>query len=135
MSELEDDIVTLLISKGVATALNTDIFVSSKSKLPDGNGPYISIVASGGAPALRTHNAVTTAAYPRPNAQIVVRASTSALAKSTARAAHSALIVRNTTIGTTWYVEIDPLQEPTDFGLDVKGRSCFAFNVRSTKRP
>ena len=35
----------------------------------------------------------------------------------------------------TWYRDIQPLQEPFDLGLDDAGRQIVGFNVLATKRP
>jgi hypothetical protein len=131
----EDDLIVRLVARGVGV-YGTSIFVSSKAIIPDGAGPYLSITATGGAGPLRTQNAVATPAYQRPSAQLVARATTYAAAKTMARAAYDALVgVRNEAINGVYYREINPVQEPFDLGLDVRGRACSAFNVSCVRRP
>lgn len=134
MTEFDDDLVVLYVAAGVGVA-GTTIFKSSKAAIPDGDGPYLSLTPTGGAGPKRTHNAVATPAYQRPSAQIVCRAKTWTAARAMARAAYSASFVTNATVNGTWYVEVEPTQEPFDLGLDAKERACVAFNVHATKRP
>lgn len=84
-----EEVAQILVDAGVGT-WNTDIFGSSSKDIPIGDGPYLSIVETGGAFGLRTHN-VGGAAYERPSASITVRARTYAAARTMSNAAHAAL--------------------------------------------
>ena len=65
------EVVAILVGAGVGVA-GTSIFTSSKSVVPPGGGPFISIRATGGAGPIGTHNGGANA-YRRPGAQILVR--------------------------------------------------------------
>lgn len=91
----EEEIVKLLEDAGVGTR-NVDIFVSSQSELPDGDGPFLHLTSSGGPPPLRKQNQVATPAYPRPSMKIIAYGVTYAAARTLARSAYVALSgVRN----------------------------------------
>ena len=100
----DEEIATLLIAATVVTAWGTDLFGRSKSNLPTGDGPYVSIMLTGGPAPLRTHNAgrAGRVAYRRLTAQVVARAASSTTAYTKAQAAFAALVpVRNTTVAAT----------------------------------
>ncbi len=131
----EDDLVVRLVAQGVGV-YGTNIFISTKAVIPAGDGPFLSIVVTGGTSPLRTHNSVAAPAYQRPSAQLTARASTYAAAMVMARAAYDALVgVRNITINGVYYRELNPTQEPFDNGMDSAKRSCASFNVEAVKRP
>lgn len=89
------ELVEVLVLAGVGV-YGTNIFISSKAVIPPGNGPYLSIVATGGLDGIRIQNDVSGPAYERPSAQIVVRAQSAAAAEAMSRAAYAALVgVRN----------------------------------------
>lgn len=95
---LLEELVKILTDAGVGTYGN-NIFDTSKADIPDGNGPYLSIIETGGTSPERTQNLVLTPAYPQPSAQIVVRATDYTDARTMARAAYVALAkIRNTDI-------------------------------------
>jgi hypothetical protein len=72
-----------------------NMFATSKAVIPDGNGPFLSITLTPGLVPVGTHNGGT-AAYRRPAAQIVARATSSTVASAMAYAAYEAfLAVRN----------------------------------------
>lgn len=101
---IDEEIATLLIAASVVTAWGTDLFGRSKSNIPTGDGPYVSIMLTGGPAPLRTHNAgrAGRVAYRRLTAQVVARAASSTTAYTTAQAAYTALVpVRNTTVAPT----------------------------------
>ena len=126
-----------IAARGVAQGLGvigTSIFLSSKAVIPTGNGPYTSIIATGGAGARYTHNTNAPDSQ-RPGAQILVRALSYPVAEAKARAWYDALTLRNTTLSGTYYQDLLPTQEPFDLGLDTTGRAQVAFNVLATKRP
>jgi len=89
----EQELVARLVAAGVGSAGST-IFVSSSAAIPDGDGPYLTVTATGGLAPERTQAELP--AYQRPSAQIAVRARTYAAARDRARAAYQALVgVRN----------------------------------------
>lgn len=93
-----EEITKILMDASVGVA-NSNIFTTSMKDIPDGDGPYLSIVETGGTFPERTHNSVSVPAYLRPTAQIVVRAGTYSAARTMARAAYNALAaVRNSNI-------------------------------------
>lgn len=96
---LEEEIVGLLVAASVGV-FNTDIFASSSKDLPDdGDGPFLTVVATGGTSPERTQNSIATPAYPRPSAQIAVHAGTYRAARTMAFAAYLALAgIRNQTV-------------------------------------
>ncbi len=100
----DEEIATLLIAAGVVTAWGTDLFGRSKSNLPTGDGPYVTMMLTGGPSPLRTHNAgrAGRVAYRRLTAQVVARAASSTTAYTKAQAAYTALVpMRNTTVTPT----------------------------------
>ena len=99
-STFVDEIAARLEDQGVGTK-NVDIFATSKANIPADEGTYLSIVETTGAPSLDIHNE-SAPAYPRPSAQIVVRALTYELAEAKAREAYDALAgVRNIDLPTS----------------------------------
>ena len=71
--EIELEIAKKIEDDGYGTR-NTDIFVGTRKKLPNGDGPYTRIIQTGGLSRLRTHGSDTdtSKAYARPGLQIVV---------------------------------------------------------------
>ena len=133
MSTFGQDLITLFSSAGVGTA-NKTLFFSSKATLPSGD--VLSVTDTGGPGPERTQNSVITPAYLRSNAQVVARGATHARAHALIQAAYDASVgVRNTFIGSGYYREINPIQEPFDTGLDELGRIRLTFNLTAIRRP
>src|SRR5678816_3386916 len=111
-----DDIITILQNAGVGT-LNSNIFGSTKADVPSGDGPYLSVRATGGTSPENTHNSTTRPAYLRPGAQLVVTAKSYKTAESMAVKAFNALFpIRNQLIGSGWHRRIRPIQsEPVSY--------------------
>ena len=130
-----DDLASKLIADGVGV-LNTSLFLSSRTPIPTGAGPYITLMETGGLAPLRVQNR-TSAAILRPSAQIVVRATSYPVARMKAQAAYTSLDgVFNTTLNGVFYLKITARQEPTDTGLDESGgRVRVTFNVDAEKYP
>jgi len=207
------EIIQIVQSAGVGT-YNANIFGSSKASIPVGDGPFLSVIETGGQTPQRTHNHISLPAVQRPSAQILARAKNYAAAMIMARAAYNALVgIRNqyvtglalavtsitragdvatvtTTnphglfsgtrvviagatqteyngtfeniivtgastftyivVGTpaspatgtpltakpsTFYQEIEPIQEPQDLQSDSAGRAQVGFNIRTKKQP
>lgn len=141
MSTWHDEILHILSGAGVGIP-QVNMFASSGKQLPKGNGPYLSVIPTGGAGPENTHNYTTVPAYQIPGAQIVVRAGSYQVAEAMARRAYNALFATsNEWIGSgvlsstgTWYRKIRPTQEPFDLGLDAESRSRSAFNVLGDKK-
>lgn len=92
------EILRRLQAQGVGT-MGTTLFASSRSAVPSGSGPLLTLVETIGGPGSRTHNELGVA-YREPSAQIVCRAENPGLARNMAHAAQSALTgIRNTVLG------------------------------------
>jgi hypothetical protein len=90
-----EELVSLLVAAGVGT-FGSDIFIGAKARIPDGDGPFLSVLSRGGTTPLRTHNEIGPPAYQRPSAQIVARAKSSQAARGMAEDAYDALVgIRN----------------------------------------
>ena len=139
MSLFLDDLLLLLQTERVGT-INTNMFGSSKASIPAGAGPFLSVTETGGSAAEGTHNAAKVGedGYQRPNAQILVRASTYVNAKVMARRAYNAVVKvgsKSQMVNGTWWRSATPLQQPFDFGQDASGRPQVVFNIAVVKRP
>jgi hypothetical protein len=123
------DLVTMLETDGVAT-FGVDLFTSTKSAPPLLSSGTLTVIATGGTSADRTHNAVIRPATVRPGAQITARAANYTTAERLARLAYDAVVVvRNQWVNSGWYKDIVPLQEPFDGGLDARGQAQCQFNI------
>jgi hypothetical protein len=92
-----EELVAIMVAASVGV-YGTNIFISGAADIPTGDGPYLSVNETGGFRGLRIHDQARPA-YPRPGAQIVVRATTYDAARTMARAAHNALsAVKNTVV-------------------------------------
>jgi hypothetical protein len=132
-----DEIAARLVSQGVGTTSGTsrNIFTSSQAIIPDGNGPYLTLIETGGSGPTRVHNQ-TGALTQRPTAQIYVRASTYVAARAMARLAYLALDgVFNTTLSGTFYQSVTVRQDITDLQADDLGRARVVFNIDAEKHP
>jgi hypothetical protein len=93
----EEELIKILTDASVGDSEN--IFASSKAAVPEGDGPFLHVIATGGASPLRIHNVISPPAYPQPTAQLVTRAKSYKAARAMARAAYLALAaIRNTTV-------------------------------------
>jgi hypothetical protein len=89
-----EEIVALLVAANVGVE-GVSLFASSKAVIPRGDGPVLSVRATGGASPVGTHNGGR-AAYRMPSAQITVRGSSWEATNAMAQAAYAALVaVRN----------------------------------------
>ncbi len=86
-----EELIKILTDAGVGVE-GTDIFFSSRASVPDGEGPFLSLIEQGGAAPGFIHNQ-DIPAYPSPGAQIVVRAKSYTQARAMAWAAYNALVV------------------------------------------
>ncbi len=94
------EIVTRLATQGVGT-FGTSLFASTQARVPDGDGPYLQVIETGGTAPDRTHNAAPAPGYQHPGAQITARAKTHAAARGMALAAYAALQIRNLELSDT----------------------------------
>jgi hypothetical protein len=93
-----EEIVSILETATVGT-FGVDISHGKKHVVPEGAGPFLSIIQTGGTTPLRTHNEITTPAYQRPAAQLVARAATTPAALAMAQDAYEALVgIRNVAV-------------------------------------
>lgn len=87
-----------LQGQGVGT-MGVNLFATSKSNIPKGNGPFITMIETLGFPGVRIHNQ-SKPAYERPSAQIVARSINSIDAYGMLLLAKNALSgVRDTVLG------------------------------------
>lgn len=83
----EEDLVAVLEGEGLAT-LGTDTFIGRAASVPQGSGPFVSVIDTGGSAPYATHNGDL---YENLSAQIVVRAATYTAARTRALAIWRAL--------------------------------------------
>lgn len=94
LEEIAHELVT------VGVLVSGEIFFGSKARLPDGDGPFLSIRETSGGPHERTHNTISPPAYVQPTAQLTIHALDPVLAQSKAVAIHNALNFRNKEVAT-----------------------------------
>lgn len=93
------ELTRLIQAAGLATE-GTDLFSSRKAAIPDGDGPYTQVLINPGAGPEMVQNQDTPFTE-RPNAQVIVRAASNAVARAKARAVYNALaVVKNQTLST-----------------------------------
>lgn len=99
----EEELAKILTTAAPATfifnAPGGNVFCSTGAKIPTpGDGPYLSIVSTGGTQGRRIQS-VNGTEYEQPTALIVARATDYVVARAMARAAYDALdVVRNQTV-------------------------------------
>lgn len=131
----ERDLVTLFEGAGGGT-FGTDLIAGSAAPVPSGVGPITGIRGTSGLKAERTHNHVQPSSR-RPSGQVRVRAGDaddlSGLERAMARAwvlYAACQAVKNIEVNGTYYIEIEPQQEPFDLGaVDSEGRASVVFNI------
>lgn len=130
------DLVFLLEAGGFGLTYGTNIFKGPKAKIPDGKGPFVSIIRTGGLGQDGTHNATIEPAYERPTAQILVRATDYDVAETLADSLYTYFWgIQNRFVNGTWWMQLNPRSEPFDLPLDEKERPRIAFNIDCVKRP
>ena len=88
-----------LINDASLGTFGTDMFIGMEAILPTGDGPYITIINTGGSESLDTHNVAQGVTYEMRSCQIVVRARTYDSANTRALAVWRVLDgIRNTTV-------------------------------------
>lgn len=129
-----NEIKDRLVAQGVGVYGST-IILGSKGTIPQGDGPYLSLIETGGTGPTRVHNQAG-ASTQRPTAQVLVRAKKYDVARAMSKAAYLALDgVFNTVITGVLYHSIVARQEPADIGLDSQGRPMISFNIEAEKAP
>jgi hypothetical protein len=130
-----DEIAFHLEQTGAAV-LGESLFLSAKANIPVGDGPYATIIESGGMASRRNQNGTATQ---RPAAQIMVRASSYPVARAMAVDIYNALGgdngMYNVIIDGTFYQQLVTVQQVTDLGLDELMRARLVFNINAEKVP
>ncbi|HMF88744.1 MAG TPA: minor capsid protein [Gemmatimonadaceae bacterium] len=131
-----DDLVWLIERAGLGT-YGTDLFKGTLATVQIvGAGPFITLIATGGAAPEGTHNMIHLPAYVHPSAQIVVRAELYDVAETRVKALYELLYpIRNQMVNGTWWRSVTYIQsEPLDLGRDDNGRVRLSFNIDVAKR-
>lgn len=81
--------IIVAASVGVVAGKNRNIFLTQSVSIPAGDGPYLSIIDTGGPGGIKIQNQKAPA-YQRPGAQIVARAKAPKAARDMAFAAYTA---------------------------------------------
>lgn len=110
----------------------TTIFVGADVNLPDGPGPFLTLIETGGIASVGTHQEPT--AIRQPYVQATARGdlydATAALADRT----FDALNVSNLQIGDLFFLWIRPVQNPFQLPNDANGRVRLVTNFGSAVR-
>lgn len=134
VSSFADDLVYLL-EHALNVQYGVSLFLGTKAVIPNGNGPFVSIIPTAGLGDEGTHNASRDGiAYERPSAQIVFRSESFLVAWNAAQAGYAALNFVDTMVNGTWWRLCKPKQEPFDLGVDDKGKARVVFNLDTVKR-
>lgn len=132
------DFIVYLEAAVLSTVLRygTNLFKGPKAKIPDGPGPFVSLIRTGGPDPEGTHNSVDEPAYEKPGMQVVVRALNYDDAEALAIELFKLLWpLQNLFINGTWYREVNVKgSEPFDLPPDEQGRPRLAFNLDVVKR-
>lgn len=129
-----DEIAARLVAQSVGV-IGSSIILGSRGFIPAGDGPFLTLLETGGSAPTRVHNAPG-AHTQRPTVQVVVRAKNYVVARTMSKNAYNALDgVFNTTLSGVFYQSITARQEPTDIGLDAESRPMIVFNIEIEKQP
>lgn len=129
-----EEVANKLVADGVGV-LGTTIFMGSAAVMPAGDGPYITLLETGGVQGGFTQNQDGVSTQ-HPTVQIVARGKNYPSTRAKAKAAYDSLDgTWNETLSGTFYLKITARQEPTDTGLDDAGRIRITFNVDTEKAP
>ncbi len=131
MTGFAADMAVDAVTQGLATAVETDLFIGTKAKIPskpENVGPYTSLIETGGTTAMLAHDQ----RYAQPSLQIVVRAASASIARAKAQLWHARYCALfNVTLNGTKYERIVAVQEVLDMQSDEVGRARFGFNVNA----
>jgi hypothetical protein len=134
-SSFVPDLVFFLEQAPLGLTYGVNVFKGPKAKIPDGNGPYVSIIRATGLGSEGTHNSVNVPAYEQPGAQILVRATDYDVAERMAQSLYDLLWpVQNQFINGTWWRMLNCKGEIYDLPPDEKQRARVAFNIGCVKR-
>ena len=130
-----EDLIVLITAAGLGT-YNVDLFKGAKAIIPPGEGPFTTLIATGGATPEGTHNSVDVPAYIRPSCQFVVRADDYDVAEVRAKALYALVFgIRNQFVNGCWWRQVTMVQsEPFDLGADDASRARVAFSIDVIKR-
>lgn len=113
------------------------MFRGPRAIIPEGDGPYTSIIEQTGFAPEGTHNAAGSGfpAYVNPSAQFLTRAEKYSIARARGQELWDLLQpVHNQFINGTWWRELNVQGEVFDLLPDEKGRVRVAFNIDAVKR-
>lgn len=133
---LLNEVAARLVAQGVG-AINTVLFLGAKAIIPTGDGPYITLSATGGMQAAGTQNDTATE---RPSVQLLARATSYPIAEAKLTDAYNALGgangLHNLLLSGVWYVSVKARQPVTDMmQQDEQGRAMLVFNIDVEKSP
>lgn len=130
-----EEIEAKLVLDGVGIH-GTSIILGRKGVIPAGDGPFMTLIQTGGLGATRIHNH-DGAHTQRATAQIMVRAKAANVARAMADAAYVSLDGKfNLTLSGTFYQKIVARQEVEDLGPEEgTGRAMYGFNIEVEKDP
>lgn len=134
-----DDLAAKLVADGVGvmgtgTYAANAIYLSSAAVIPAGAGPQITLSETGGVAPTRIQNKGAVATI-RPTVQVLVRATSYAVARAKSLAAYQSLDGNfNATINGNFYLSIMARQEPTDMA-QTAGSALIVFNLDIEKAP
>src|SRR5262245_8015051 len=115
---------------------DNDVFLGTNARMPDGDGPFTTLIATSGITPIIVHNRTSIPGYERPGAQLVVRAKNPVAAFDKCQEWYNLIFsVRNQFINGYWYLDILIQQQPFDGGIDNQGRTRAIINMIATKRP
>lgn len=120
-------LVAQLSSEGIGTP-GVTLFDANMTSFPEGEGPFVSLLAYPGPNPIGTHNVGPTD-YRRPAFQCVVRGNNVAAVKTKVFQAYDALTLVNVELSGIWFLNVTPQQEPFELPSDGKSRARWAFNV------
>jgi hypothetical protein len=129
-----DDLISLMTSLGYG-AYGTAIFKGTTAVIPSGDGPFYSVIGTGGLGDEGTHNlSRDSIAYERPTCQVVIRGANASVIETQANALYLDLNFVDQFVNNVWWRSCHPKQEPFELGADGPGRTRWAFNLEIVKR-
>lgn len=128
---MEMEIKNHLVTQGISASI---IGIGPKVDIPD-RGSFIVLRATPGLPAYRTHEDGALPSFENPYIQVSTHTETRAEGDTLIRSVCTKMCVRNTVLGQTRYLYIEPIQPPFPFGLDERKRVIMMFNARVAKQP
>lgn len=134
-SSFMPDLIVLCEGAELGLTYGTTLFKGPKAQIPNGAGPYVSLIRTGGLGSEGTHNSIEEPAYERPTAQVIARATDYDIAEAMAQSLYDLMWpIQNQFINGTWWRVLNVRSEPFDLPPDDKGRPRIAFNIDCVKR-